>query len=114
MRCTTHAHVWASRPPHRGVPSVNALWVNGNGKREGCTRAIVRLCPQTPMMALDDGTADGEPDSHPVGLRCVEGVKQLVHVLRVDAPPGIPHSRAHTVAVLACGSDQQLPRAIVH
>ena len=66
------------------------------------------------MMALDDGTADGEPDTHAVGFRCVEGVKQRVHVLRVDAHPGIPHTHAHTVAVLAFGSDQQLPRAIVH
>ena len=75
---------------------------------------VVRLRPETAMMSLDDGTADGEPDPHAVGFRCVEGVEQLVHVLRVDAHAGIPHAHAHTIAVLAFGSDQQLPRAIVH
>ena len=76
--------------------------------------SIVRLCPETTMMPLDDGAADGESDTHAVALRRVEGVKQLVHALAVEARASIPHGHAHTIAVLPFGSDQQLPRAIVH
>src|SRR5215472_9500368 len=57
----------------------NALLTAGNGKREGGTGTVVRPCPQTSMMSLDDGPTYGEPDTHAVGFRCVEGVKQLVH-----------------------------------
>src|SRR6516225_5920367 len=73
----------------------------GNGKREGGTGTVVCLRPETSMMPLDDGATDGEPDTHAVGFRRVEGVKQLVRVLGVDAHAGIPHAHAHTIAVLA-------------
>src|SRR5215472_11040964 len=92
----------------------NALWATGNGKREGGTGTVVSLCPQTPMMSLDNGTTDGEPDAHAVGFRCVEGVKQLGHVLGGDAHAGIPYAHAHTIAGFEFGADQQLPRAVVH
>ena len=95
------------------VPCLDAVWTAGNGKREGGTWSIVRLCPETTMMPLDDGAADGEPDAHAVALRRVEGIEQLVHALAVDAHAGIPHAHAHTIAVLPFGSDQQLPRPIV-
>jgi len=65
-------------------------------------------------MSFDDGAADGQPDTHAVAFRGVEGVEQLVHALGVDAHAGIPHAHTHTIAVLPFGSDQQLPRAIVH
>src|SRR6516225_3605450 len=92
----------------------NARRTAGNGKREGGTGTVVCLRPQTSMMSLDDGATNGEPDTHAVGFRCVEGVEQLVHVVGVDAHAGIPHAHPDTVAVLPFGSDQQLPRAIVH
>src|SRR5215475_5504307 len=47
----------------------NARRIAGNGEREGGTGTIVSLCPQTPVMSLDDGTTDGEPDTHAVGFR---------------------------------------------
>ena len=100
----------AVRPADRSLD----LDVAGNGKREGGARAIVRLCPEAAVMSLDDGAADGEPDAHAVALRRVEGVEQLVHALAVEAHAGIPHAQAHTIAVVPFGSDQQLPRAIVH
>ena len=65
-------------------------------------------------MPFDDRTADGEPDTHAVAFRRVEGVKQLVHARGGDAHSGIPHTHTHTIAVLSFGSDQRLPRAIVH
>src|SRR5262245_24903262 len=98
--------------PHRGVPSRSvAHW---NRKQKGGTWAVIRLCPETAVVSLDDGAADGEADSHAVAFRRVEGLEQLGHVLRVDADPGIAHAHAHTIAVLVFfGSDQQLPWPIV-
>src|SRR5262245_34663695 len=98
--------------PHRGVPSRSlGHW---NGKQEGGTWTVIRLCPKMAVMSLDDGAADGEANTHAVALRRVEGVEQLGHVPRVDADADIAHAHAHTIAVLVFGSDQQLPRPIVH
>src|SRR5215469_16958942 len=72
----------------------SALRTAGNGKREGGTGTVVCLGPQTSMMSLDDGATDGEPDTHAVGFRCVEGVEEHVHVVGVDAHTGIPHAHA--------------------
>ena len=64
-------------------------------------------------MSLDDGAADGEPNSHPLALGRVEGVEKLVHVLAVETGAGIPYDQTHTIAVVAFRSDQQLPQSIV-
>jgi hypothetical protein len=66
------------------------------------------------MMSFDDGAADGEADTHAIAFRRVEGVEQFFHVLGIDAHARIPHAYTHTIAVLPFGSDQQVPRAIVH
>src|SRR6185369_7567025 len=60
-----------------------------NRKQKSGPRTVIRLCPKTAVMSLDDGAADGEADSHAVAFRRVEGVEQLGHVLRVDADAGI-------------------------
>src|SRR2546430_13067094 len=91
----------------------NALWTAGNGKREGGTRSVIRFCPESTVMSLHDGAADGEPDTHAVALRRVEGVEQLVHALTLEAHAGIPHHHAHAIGAFPFGSDQQLPRPIV-
>ena len=64
-------------------------------------------------MSLDDRAADRQPDAHAAALGRVEGIKELVHSLPVDARAGIPHGHAHAIAVLPFGSDQQVPRAVV-
>src|SRR5215216_6782777 len=99
----------SSRCRVRDVP-----WIAGDGKREGGTWTIVRLCPETAIMSLDDRPADAEPDTHAVALRCVEGVKELVHALGVDAYASIPHADTYATTALPFGSDQQVSRAIVH
>ena len=66
------------------------------------------------MMSFDDGATDGESDTHPVTFCCVEGVKQLVHDLRVDPDAGIAYHYADTIAPLSLGSDQQLPWPVVN
>src|SRR6188472_3293272 len=91
------------------------LLAHWNRKQKGGTWTVIRLCPKTAVMSLDDGAADGEADTHAVAFRRVEGVEQLGQVLRVDADSGIAHAHPDTIAVpVFFGSDQQLPRAIVH
>src|SRR3977135_1324879 len=97
---------------HYGCRVPDAVGPAGNGKREGGNWDIVRLCPETTMMSLDDGAADGESDAHAVALRRVKRVKQLVHTLAVEARASVPHGHAHTIAALPFSSNQQLPRAI--
>src|SRR4029450_3217763 len=99
--------------PHRRVAPVTLL-AHWNGKRKGDAWTVIRLCPKTAVMSLDDRAADGEADTHAVAFCRVEGVEQLAHVLRIDADAGIAHAHAHTIALLVLGSDQQLPRPIVH
>ena len=65
-------------------------------------------------MLLDDGAADGESDTHTVALRRVEGLKQVVHTLAIEARASIAHSHAHAIAGFPRSSDQHLPRTIVH
>src|SRR5580765_7288210 len=86
----------------------------GNRNREGGPRSVIRFCPEAAAMPLHDGAANGEPDTHAVALRCVEGIEQLVHALPVQARAGIPHHHAHAIAVFPFRSDQHLPQAIVH
>src|SRR5437870_8207274 len=45
------------------------------------------------------------------GIGCIEGIKELVHALTVNADGGIPHHHAHAVTVLSLSSGQQLPRS---
>ena len=90
----------------------DVFWIAGNQEGEGGTWPIIPLCPQTAMMSFDDGATDGEADTHPVTFCGVEGVKELVHRLRVDAGAGIPHRQAHPIAVPSLRFDQQSPRAM--
>src|SRR4026209_2491622 len=98
--------------PHRGVPSRSlAHW---NRKQKGGTWTVIRLCPKTAVMSLDDGAADGEADTHGVAFRRVEGVEQLGQVLRVDADSGIAQRHPDTIAAPGLGSDQPPPRRGLH
>ncbi len=46
-----------------------------DGKRKCRSRTIIRCGPKTSLMSLDDGVADGQPDSHAVTFCCVERIK---------------------------------------
>ena len=65
------------------------------------------------MMPLDDGSADGEPDTHAAALRRMEGIKELVHAPTVNANAGIAHYHTHVIAGVLLSADQQLPRPII-
>src|SRR5713226_7337127 len=56
-----------------------------NGKRKSGARTVIRLCPETAMMALDYRTADGKSDSHAVVLGCIKRLKKSVHSLGIKA-----------------------------
>ena len=92
----------------------DALWIAGNRKRKSRARAVIRFRPEAAVVSLDNGAADEESDAHAVALRRVEGIEQALRTLAVEARAGIPHGHADTIAVLSFGSNQQLPRAIVH
>ena len=44
-----------------------------NRERKRCTGAFVPDCPKAALVLLQYGSADGEPDSHAVTLRRIEG-----------------------------------------
>ena len=65
-------------------------------------------------MTLDDGTTDGESDSHAAVLRCVERVEESVRGLRVEPRSRVFDAQEHAFAFLLLGAHQQLPWTIVH
>src|SRR6266446_8844055 len=65
------------------------------------------------MMSLDDGTADGQPDSHAVAFGGVERFEEPVRSLSSEADPHIFHAKAHPIALVSFRPYQQLPRTIV-
>ena len=74
-----------------------------NGKRKCSSRPIIRCRPQTSVMGLDNGAADGESDSHAVGFGRVEPFEDLVRCFRREnrllnlsrlAGPDSPSSRS--------------------
>src|SRR5262245_55704717 len=46
---------------------------------------LVRLRPQLAPMSVDDGPADRQPHTRSTGLRGVEGVKDPIEMLRINA-----------------------------
>src|ERR1044071_4658355 len=85
-----------------------------NGKRKSGARTVVRLRPKTPMMALNDGTTDGKPDSHAVVLGCIKGLKKPVHSLGIEADARVLYREPHLIVCASLRSDLQLPGTIVH
>jgi len=46
---------------------------------------IVGRCLKGPTVGLDAGSTNREPHPHPIGFRREEGVKDAVHVARIDS-----------------------------
>ena len=65
------------------------------------------------MMTLNNGSTDGEPDSHAIILSGVERFEESARSLRVEAGSCILYGEAHAIAFVSFGSNQQLPRTIV-
>src|ERR1700681_3302891 len=113
-RPPTRANAGPSRIPHDACRVRRTFWNAGNGKGKRGAAPVIRFTPQTTTMLFDDGTADGESDAHATALGGVEGLKDLVHDVGLEAHPDILHRQAHTIALVTLSSDQELPRTIVH
>src|SRR5580692_9881259 len=113
-RRPTRASAGPSRVPHDACRVRRTSWNAGNGKGKRGAGPVIRFTPQTTTMLFDDGTAHGESDAHSSALGGVEGLKDLVHDVGLEANPDISHRQAHTVALVTLGSDEELPRTIVH
>src|SRR4051812_39227969 len=69
---------------------------------------FVRLRPQFAPMCMDDGPADRQPHARPTGLGGVEGLEDLIEMLRINPRPGIAHRHDDACLILLC-ADQQFP-----
>src|SRR6267142_1339881 len=110
----TRANAGPLRAPHDACRVRRAFWIAGNGKSERGAGPVIRFTPQTTTMLFDDGTADGQSDAHSTALGRVEGLKELVHDVGLEANADILHRQAHTIAFVTLSSDKELPRTIVH
>src|SRR5437879_12201989 len=95
-------------PRAKPRPSHSPLDGAGNGKCKGGARTVIRLCPDTSMMRLDDGATDRQANPHTAGLGRVERFEKFVHHVVVETLPRVLHGEAHPVAGVALGSDHQL------
>ena len=64
-------------------------------------------------MSVDDRPADRQPHARSIGLRGVEGVKDPVEMLRINARPRIAHGHDGACLAFLC-ADQQLSRPLLH
>src|SRR5882724_9725524 len=99
-RRPTRANAGPLRVPHDVCRVRGACWIAGNGKSERGAGSLIRFTPQTTTMLFDDGTADGESDAHATALGGVEGLKDLVHDVGLEANPHILHRQTHAIAVV--------------
>src|SRR5258705_1570122 len=113
-RRPTRANAGPLRVPHDVCRVRRAYWIAGNGKSERGAGPVIRFTPQTPTVLFDDGTADGQSDAHATALGGVEGLKELVHDVGLEANADILHRQAHTIAFVPFSSNEQLLRPVVH
>jgi hypothetical protein len=71
--------------------------VSGDCKLKESPPRLAHGRPQPPTMCFDDRAADREAHSHAVGLRRVEGFKEMRQALRAQPIAGIPHRDAHAL-----------------
>src|SRR5690349_23478557 len=64
-------------------------------------------------MTLDDGTTDGQADSHTAALRRVERVEDSLKALWVDAHSDILYAQARAIVAVDFSRDHEVPRAIL-
>src|SRR5438477_8140357 len=113
-RRPTRANAGPLRVPHDVCRVRRACWSAGNGKGKRRAGPVIRFAPQTTTMLFDDGTADGQSDAHSIALGRVEGLKELVHDVGLEANADILHRQAHTITFVTFSSDEELSRTIVH
>src|SRR4051794_24545175 len=86
---------------------------SGQDEPEHGAARFVLLRPELAAMSEDDRSADGQPHACSTRLRGVEGIKDPVQMLRIDARARITHGDDDPHAILLC-ADQQLSRSLLH
>src|SRR5262249_8753059 len=69
---------------------------------------LVRFCPQSAAMRVDNGAADRQPHPRPPGFRSVERLEDTFQNIRGDARPRIAHGHVNAF-ILMLGAHQKLP-----
>ena len=70
---------------------------------------VAHICP---VMCLDDGTADREPNAHTIVLRTVERFEEPIGGLGSEADAGILYGEPNVLGTIPFRLNQQLPRSI--
>jgi len=85
----------------------------GQRNEEGGTGAVVRRCPQPPVVTFDDRTADGKPDSHSVALGREERLEEPFDLVDSETDARVLHDQPRAIVIVARGSKDQLPPTIL-
>src|SRR5262245_13020820 len=64
-------------------------------------------------MTLDDGAADGAPDSHPATFRRVERFEEIYLTFSIEVDHRVFHDEAGSIVCFSVGLDDQMPWTIV-
>jgi hypothetical protein len=64
-------------------------------------------------MTLDNGSTNGQSDSHTIILCGIERFEESIRRLRLKADSQIFDADAHPIPFISFSSNQQLPRAII-
>jgi hypothetical protein len=65
-------------------------------------------------VTLDDGSTDGQANSHAVILSRVERVEKPIHARRLETNPNVLHGQPHVICFVPFRSDQQVPRTALY
>src|SRR5208282_6584204 len=66
------------------------------------------------MMALNNGSADAQPDPHTRRFRRIKRFEQLLHRIRFDTHPRVPHIQADMIALISLRFNEYLPRTFIY
>jgi len=80
-----------------------------NRKVQGRSMRLIRIRPQAPSMAFDDGATDRQPHAHAVGFGRKKRVEQLVRIIGVDAGAEVSNRNDYLIGFVQMRSDQKLP-----
>ena len=62
---------------------------HGQKNPEACAAARVALCDDPPLVFINDGVGDGQPQAEALGIFGEERIKDVVNVIGTDARAGV-------------------------
>src|SRR5262249_9068021 len=99
--------------PHARFRNGSLTWTplsDRERESERCAVVFVAFRPDAAIVALDDGSTDGEANPEPTTFGRVKRLEQLWRALPVDADARVAHRKANAIA-LAARRNEQLARA---